>query len=300
MRGDTLVAPRARSRGGRLLTQAWRLAGRGMNPQLATGLIVLFLFLLIGFVLPRFAPSDPAVWNKLPRDLPPQAGYPLGTTSLGQSVFWLLATSIGNSLLIGFSVSLLTTVIGVFVGALAGFVGGVLDRVLSILIDALIAIPTLPILILFAAVFKGDASVVSLIVILIAFNWPWPARQVRAMVLSLRERQFIDVARFSGEGTVKIIVREVTPHLLPFAAANLTNTVLVAISLETGLAVIGVSNLTYPTLGTMIYWALNYQAMFLGLWWWIVPPALATIILFIALFLCSSGLSRSEMSGQHA
>ena len=73
MRGDTLVAPRARSRGGRLLTQAWRLAGRGMNPQLATGLIVLLLFLLIGFVLPRFAPSDPAVWNKLPRDLPPRS-----------------------------------------------------------------------------------------------------------------------------------------------------------------------------------------------------------------------------------
>ena len=257
MKGDTLAAP-LEVRGKNLFARVWRLRGRDMSAQLVAGLIIVTLFLLIGFILPRFAPSDPAVWNRLPRDLSPQAGYPLGTTSLGQSVFWLLATSIGNSLLIGFGVSLMTTIIGVFIGALAGYVGGLLDRVLSIFIDALIAIPTLPILILFGAVFKGKASVVALIVILIAFNWPWPAPAVRAMVLSLRERQFIDVARFSGEGTGKIIVREIIPHLLPWAAANLTNTVLVAISLETGLAVIGVSNLSFPTLGTMIYWVLQY------------------------------------------
>lgn len=299
MKGETLAAP-SRTTGEGLLARVWRLSGRGASPQLVAGLSILTLFLLVGFVLPRFAPVDPAVWNRVPRDLPPQAGYPLGTTSLGQSVFWLLAASIGNSLLIGLGVSVVTTIIGVFVGALVGFVGGTLDRVLGVLIDALIAIPTLPILILFAAVFKGAASVTALIVILIAFNWPWPARQVRAMVLSLRERQFIDVARFSGEGTPKIIAREIVPHLLPWSAANLTNTVLVAISLETGLAVIGVSNLNYPTLGTMIYWALQYQAMFLGLWWWIVPPALATIVLFIALFLSSSGFARTQLGGQHA
>ena len=299
MKGETLAAPRDAKRESWLI-RMWQQRGQGMSAQLIFGLTIVVLFLLIGFILPRFAPSDPAVWNRLPRDLPPQVGYPLGTTSLGQSVFWLLAASIGNSLLIGFGVSIMTTVIGVFIGALAGFVGGLLDRVLSILIDALIAIPTLPILILFAAVFKGKASVAALIVILIAFNWPWPARQTRAMVLSLRERQFIDVARFSGETTGKIIVREIIPHLLPWAAANLTNTVLVAISLETGLAVIGVSNLSFPTLGTMIYWALQYQAMLLGMWWWIVPPALAIIILFIALFLCSSGFSRSQLGGQHA
>lgn len=298
MKGGTLATP-ARRGGENPFARAWRLRSRHANPQLVAGLGILALFLLVGFVLPRFAPIDPAVWNRLPRDLPPSAAHPLGTTSLGQSVFWLVAASIGNSLLIGLGVAVVTTVIGVLVGALIGYVGGVVDQVLSVLIDALIAIPTLPILILFAAVFKGAASVTALVVILIAFNWPWPARQVRAMVLSLRERQFVDVARFSGEGTLKIIVREIVPHLLPWAAANLTNTVLVAISLETGLAVIGVSNLNYPTLGTMIYWALQYQAMFLGLWWWIVPPALATIVLFIALFLCSSGFSRTQ-GGQHA
>jgi len=296
---ETLASPPKSAQSG-LLARVWRLRGQGANSQLVAGLSILALFFVAGFVLPRFAPVDPAVWNRVPRDLPPGAGHPLGTTSLGQSVFWLLAVSIGNSLLIGLSVSVVTTVVGVFVGALAGFIGGVLDRVLGILIDALIAIPVLPILILFAAVFKGAASVTALVAILIAFNWPWPARQVRAMVLSLRERQFIDVARFSGEGNFKIITREIIPHLLPWAAANLTNTVLVAISLETGLAVIGVSNLNYPTLGTMIYWALQYQAMFLGLWWWIVPPALATIVLFIALFLSSSGFSRAQPGGQHA
>jgi peptide/nickel transport system permease protein len=282
------------------LSRIWNLYGRGMNSQLSSGLILLAGFVIVGFVLPLFAPVEPGRWNTFPRDLPPQAAHPLGTTSLGQSVFWLLARAIGNSLVIGLAVSVAATVIGVFIGSLAGFVGGFLDRFLSIIIDALIAIPTLPILILFASLFKGAASVTVLIAILVAFNWPWPARQVRAMVLSLRERQFVDVARFSGQSTSRIISREIVPHLIPWSAANLTNTVLVAISIETGLAVIGVSNLNHPTLGTMLYWALQYQALFLGRWWWIVPPAVASILLFISLFLVTTGFSRSRQGAQHA
>jgi peptide/nickel transport system permease protein len=297
MKGEMVSASAPRS--AELWARLRKIRWPGSNVQLSIGLTSLAIFLLVGFVLPLFAPIDPAVWNRVPRDLPPQAAHPLGTTSLGQSVFWLLAKSIGNSLIIGLGVSVVTTTVGVLVGSLAGLVGGGVDRLLGILIDALIAVPSLPILILFAALFKGAASVTVLIAILIAFNWPWPARQVRAMVLSLRERQFIDVARFSGQSASKIITREIVPHLLPWAAANLTNTVLVAISLETGLAVIGVSNLSNPTLGTMIYWALQYQAMFLGLWWWIVPPAVATILLFIALFLTSSGFSHSQQSSRH-
>lgn len=280
------------------LSRVWGLRGRGMNAQLASGLALVAIFLVVGFVLPLFSPVNAARWNTVPRDLPPQTTHLLGTTSLGQPVFWLLATAIGNSLIIGFGVSVIATIIGVLIGSLAGFVGGVLDRILGILIDALIAIPALPILILFASLFRGAASITVLITILIAFNWPWPARQVRSMVLSLRERQFIDVARFSGQSTFRIITREIIPHLIPWSAANLTNTVLVAISIETGLAVIGVSNLNHPTLGTMIYWALQYQALFLGRWWWIVPPAIASILLFISLFLASSGFTRLQQGAR--
>lgn len=294
-----LVVTSERPRGQNLLSRVWNLRSQGMNAQLASGLIVIAIFLFIGFVLPLFSPVNPARWNTVPRDLPPQATHLLGTTSLGQPVFWLLATAIGNSLIIGFGVSIVATIIGVLVGSLAGFIGGILDRILGILIDALISIPTLPILILFASLFKGAASVTVLITILIAFNWPWPARQVRAMVLSLRERQFIDVARFSGQSTFRIITREIIPHLIPWSAANLTNTVLVAISIETGLAVIGVSNLNHPTIGTMIYWSLQYQALFLGRWWWIVPPAIASIVLFISLFLASSGFTRLQQGARN-
>lgn len=282
-----------------MLARLWGLRRRGMNIQLASGLICLAAFAFVGFVLPLFAPFDPGRWNSVPRDIPPNLQHPLGTTSLGQSVFWLLARATGNSLVIGFAVSAAATLIGVLIGSLVGFVGGLLDRVLSIVIDAVIAIPALPILILFASLFRGAASVTVLITILVAFNWPWPARQVRAMVLSLRERQFIDVARFSGQSTARMIGREIIPHLIPWSAANLTNTVLVAISIETGLAVIGVSNLNHPTLGTMLYWALQYQALFLNHWWWIVPPAVATILLFISLFLVTTGFTRVRQAVQH-
>lgn len=276
------------------LVRFWQHRTQRVNTQLVFGLTAVSVFVIFGFLVPLFAPVRPAAWHTVPRDLTPQAEHILGTTSLGQPVFWLLARATGNSIMIGVAVALASTVIGVSMGSLAGFVGGVVDRILTVVIDAMIAIPALPILILLASLFRGDASVLVLIVILIVFNWPWPARQVRSMVLSLRERQFVDVARFSGQSTSRIILREIVPHMLPWMAANINNTVLVAIALEAGLAVIGMAALEYPTLGTMLYWALQYQSMFRGLWWWIVPPVIATMLLFISLFLVSSGFSQLE------
>jgi len=261
------------------------------NLKLSLGFTLLFFFIIIGFIIPLFAPFDPIEWNSVPRDLPPSREHILGTTSLGQSVFWLLSKAIGNSLLIGLIVASFGTIVGVSIGLLAGFYGSLLDKILVLFIDTFIAVPSLPILILFASFFKGKASLLVLSGILSIFNWSWPARQVRSMVLSIRERNFIDTAYFSGEKTGWIIFGEILPHIFPWAASNFTNTVLVAIGMETGLAVIGLSNLKQATLGTMLFWSLNYQAMLRGLWWWIAPCVIAIILLFISLFLISTGLS---------
>jgi len=261
------------------------------NLKLSLGFTLLLFFIVIGFIIPSFAPSDPVKWNSVPRDLPPSREYILGTTSLGQSVLWFLSKAIGNSLLIGSIVASFGTIVGVSIGLLAGFYGSLLDKILVLFIDTFIAVPSLPILILFASFFKGKASILVLSGILSIFNWSWPARQVRSMVLSIRERNFIDTAYFSGEKTGWIIFGEILPHIFPWAAANFTNTVLVAIGMETGLAVVGLSNLEQATLGTMLFWSLNYQAMLRGLWWWITPCVIAIILLFISLFLISTGLS---------
>jgi len=262
-----------------------------LNYRLRFGLIVLVAFFILGFGLSMFAPDDPRSWNTLPSNLPAGSQHLLGTTNLGQDTFWLLAWSIRSSLIIGLIVALCATTIGVLVGLTAGLLGGLADRALTLLMDALIVIPSLPILILLASLLKGRASLLLIAGVLVVFNWPWPARQARAVALSMRERDFISTAWFSGESRLKIITREIFPYISTWALSNLINTVLVAIAAEAALAVIGLSSLGEATLGSMIYWALQHQALLGGRYLWIGSPVIAIMVLFIGLFFTSTGLA---------
>jgi peptide/nickel transport system permease protein len=257
--------------------------------QLKAGVFLLLFSLIIGFVLPVFGEKNPQSWNTYLKNLRPSFQHLLGTTSLGQDIFWLLTHSIRNSFIIGIIVAFYATLIGVLMGSIAGFKGGIIDRIITILIDTTIVIPTLPILILLGSLLKGRASVLSISLILVLFNWPWPARQVRAMTLSLKERDFIDTARFSGEKQMKIIVKEFLPYVTGWSMASFINTILVAIRTESTLAVIGMSNNSKATLGTMIYWANQHQALLLGNWYWIGAPLVAISIIFVSLFMTLSG-----------
>lgn len=259
------------------------------NLQLKIGVSVLALALIVGFVLPLFHQGNPAEWGTYLKNQDPSAEHWFGTTSLGQDIFWLLAESIKNSFIIGLVVAAFATVIGVIVGLIAGFKGGWIDRMVTLLMDTFIVIPSLPILILLGSLLKGRASVWSISVVLIIFNWPWPARQARAMALSLRERDFIDTAFFSGESLFRIITREILPFVTGWSLANFVNTILAAIRTESSLAVIGMSNNAAATLGTMIYWANQYQAMLAENWWWIGAPVVAIVLIFVSLFLTLSG-----------
>jgi len=265
-------------------------AVRDWPARLKFGAPVVAVFLLFGFLLPLFSSSDPTVWNMLPSNLPPSADHLFGTTDLGQDTFWFLSLAVRNSMIIGLMTAAVSTVIGVLVGLVAGYKGGLSDRLLTLLTDTFIVIPSLPILILIASLLKGRASLVLISLVLVAFNWPWPARQTRAMAMSLREREFVNTARFSGESTLRIILLEIFPYIRAWSMANFVNTVLVAIGAEAGLAVIGLSNMQQATLGTMIYWALQHQALLLGAWFWIGSPVVAVMILFLGLFALSTGV----------
>jgi len=262
-----------------------------LNARLKTGGVLLLLFVVVGVILPRFSPYDPRSWNAVPRNLPPSQAHWLGTTSVGQDTFWLLTFAVQNSLFVGVVVAFFATTIGVFAGLVGGFLGSAIDRGLTLLMDVFISVPSLPILILVASLLQGKTSLLTISLVLIIFNWPWSARQVRSIALSMRERDFINTARFSGSGTLSIVVREIFPYVLTWSLANFVNTVLVAIATESGLAVIGLSSVEQATLGTMIYWGLQYQALLAHRWWWIGTPVIAIILLFIALFLASTGFA---------
>jgi peptide/nickel transport system permease protein len=213
----------------------------------------------------------------------------LGTNSLGQDTFWYLIFAIRNSLLLGMAVSLCTTIISILVGLSAGYIGGWYDRAVMLVTDSFITIPILPILIVLGALVRGNTSFFSIGLILVAFGWAFNSRTVRSIALSIREREFINMARFSGMSTLEIILKEVFPYVYAYMVVGFINSVLFAINTEAALAVIGLSNVRVPTLGSIIFWALNYNALFIGQYTWVVAPVVATVLLFLGLFLTSTG-----------
>jgi peptide/nickel transport system permease protein len=260
-----------------------------LNARLYVGLAIISIFILGSFILPFFSKVDPAAQGTYLKSMPLSAKHFLGTNALGQDIFWFLVFAIRNSLLIGLGASLGITIISTFLGMSAGYIGGWYERIVVLFIDTFITIPVLPILIVLGALVRGNTSFAIVAVILIVFGWAWNARTIRSMVLSLREREFINMARFSGASTFDIIYKEIFPHVYAYMVVGFINTILFAINTEAALAVIGLSKIQVPTLGSIIFWALNYNALMIGQIAWIIAPIVATVLLFLGLFLTSTG-----------
>ena len=254
--------------------------------RLKAGLIMTIFFLILGFVVYFIPHTNPFPNNVMQKNLPPSSEHFFGTTSQGQDIFWLLIEAIHNSLSIGFIVAFLGTVVGL----VAGFVGGGVDRVLMVITDTFVVIPSLPVLILMTSLMRGSGSTVILMALVLAlFAWAWPSRQIRSMALTIKERDFIHTAWFSGEGTVQVVVTEILPYALTWSLSNFMNATLSAIASESSLAVLGLSPANLVSLGNMIQWARQYNAIMAGRWNWILPPIIATILLFVGLFMLITG-----------
>jgi len=260
-----------------------------LNVRLSIGLTLLAIFIIGSLVLPFFSTVDPAAQGTYLKNLKFSSKHLLGTNALGQDIFWYLVFSIRNSLLLGTGVSLGITLISTLMGLSAGYIGGWYERIVVMLMDTFITIPVLPILIVLGALVRGNTSFVIVAVILIVFGWAWNARTIRSMALTLREREFINMARFSGAGTFDIILREIFPYVYSYMVVGFINTILYAVNTEAALAVIGLSKVQIPTLGSIIFWALNYNALMIGQTAWIIAPIVATVLLFLGLFLTSTG-----------
>lgn len=268
------------------LKRFWKNA----NGRLKFGMIVTAFFLILGFIVFYIPHTNPFPNNIREKNLMPSMEHFFGTTSQGQDIFWLLIEAIHNSLMIGFIVAFLGTVVGVFVGLVSGFVGGTVDRILMLVTDTFVVIPSLPVLILMTSLMKGSNSTVFLMALVLAmFAWAWPSRQIRSMALTMKERDFIHTAWFSGEGTIQVVVTEILPYALTWSLSNFMNATLSAIGSESSLAVLGLSPANLVSLGNMIQWARNYNAIMAGRWNWILPPICATVLLFVGLFMLITG-----------
>ncbi len=253
-----------------------------------------FIFLvavLLLALLSLVSPYDPGRTFMVPGDMPPSLEHPFGTSSRGQDIFWWMSFAVRNSLLLGLMTAAVSRVIAIFVGLTAGYRGGFADRVLMSINDSFVVMPVLPILILLSFLMRGSMNLVMLGIIMGLFGWPWDARLIRSQVLSLKERPFTRTAVYSGTSSFRITINEHLPFVLPVVFATTINNLIWAIGMEVTLSVLGLSDVTLPTIGTTIFWANQHQALVAGIWWWLAAPVFVAIILFLGLYLFFSSVN---------
>lgn len=254
------------------------------------GFIVLCLLVFLA-IASFFSPYDPIEWLQVPRDRPPSWPHILGTNSKGQDVFWEATFAIRNSFVIALIAGLLSRVVAILVGFTSGYKGGLTDRILMGISDGLLVIPLFLILIMVAMLLRDAMTLVNTGLLLAFFGWAWDARTIRSQVLSLREREFTQTSILSGNGTLSLVNKEYLPFTMPLIFSTLINNIGWAIGMEIVLAILGLVRLEIPTLGTTLQWAISYQAILLGHWWWILTPLVLTILLLVALYWLSVSVS---------
>jgi oligopeptide/dipeptide ABC transporter ATP-binding protein len=237
----------------------------------------------------------PAQYYPLP--LPPSAAHWLGTTVFAQDVWSQLLAATQATLFVGLLAAAIATVLSILFGVTAGYVGGGADEGLSLVANVFLAIPGLPLLIVLADYVPSAGSSVLLVAAIIAVTtWAYTARTLRAQTLSLRNRDFVEASRVSGEGRLRIILVEVLPNLIPIVAASFLFTTLSAIGAYVALAFLGLAGSptsSPPGLwnwGEMLREGFANNAVRGGWWWWWAPPGLCVALLGTGLALLNFGI----------
>lgn len=257
--------------------------------RVAVGLAV-FCFLLVYASLSFIYPVDPHVPMYGVFD-PPSFQNPFGTDAVGRDVFAQTLHGTWYSLKIGFLAGTLTTLIGVIVGGVSGYFGKVIDEVLSTLTNVVMTIPTLALLIVVTSYVTVRNEWI-MVLLIAAISWPWCARAVRAAMLSLKTREFVDIARQLALGRVRIIFVEILPNMLAYVVMSLALSIGIAVISEASLSALGLGPTDVMSLGIILRWAITFNAAGIGAWWWLVPPGILICLCSTSLLLIKDGLDQ--------
>lgn len=272
-----LVPPSARRR-----SLAALLPSR--SPKLIAGLVIAGVVVLWGIVGPLLV-GDPNEISTL-AFAPPGPQHWFGTTQTGQDVWSQIAVGTRGSLIIGFTVGVLATVLSALFGVLGGYLGGAVDEVFSLVTNVALVIPGLPLVIVIGNYVPENQRGIFLIAVVLALtSWAGSARVLRAVTLSVRNRDYVAASKVAGERTWRILVVEILPNLIPVMASQFVFAIVFAILGEAGLSFLGLGASNTFTLGTILFEAYNALALTQGAWWWFIPPGLVIALFGAALAL---------------
>ncbi len=220
---------------------------------------------------------------------------PLGTDNFGRDVLTELVSATGTSLKIGLVAGLIATGIGLSLGLLAGYMGGWVDDVIMFFTNMFTVIPSFVLLILITYSIGQEHRGATTVAVVIGFTaWVWTARAVRAQVVSLRNRDHVNMAKLSGHSTVRIILLSILPFIASYVIMALILQISSGILAEAGLSILGLGPRTteVPTLGLMMNWSMIYSAHLLGKWWAYFPVILIIALITFSLNLMNTGLDQ--------
>src|SRR6267143_5202412 len=315
----TLTQPPAAGPAPEPILRATRILRLPRSPKVIAGLVLLAPFAVmavIGRWITPYSPNatDPQNWvqhvlvpgtgpgtgfpaNYYPLPLPPSAAHWLGTTVFAQDVLSQVLASTQATLFVGLLAAAIATALSILFGVSAGYFGGGADEVLSLISNVFLAIPGLPLLIVLADYVPTAGSSIFLVAVIIAVTaWAYSSRVLRAQTLSLRNRDFVEAARVSGEGRLRIILVEILPNLIPSVAASFLFTTLAAIYAYVAIAFLGLGGSPTSSLpglwnwGEMLREGFANNAIRGGWWWWWAPPGLCVALLGTGLALLNFGI----------
>jgi peptide/nickel transport system permease protein len=278
----------ARARRRRSFARIWKTYRK--SPMGMAGLIILVFFIGVAIFAPILADAKGlnAVFATGKPYQAPSFQFPFGTDDLGRSILTQVIWGARISLTVGFASTLISIFIGAVIGIMAGYFGGVPETVMMRFTDWFLVIPFLPLAIALASILGQSLGVI--IFVIGVTSWPGTARVVRAQVLTVKTRGYVERARALGASNWHLITRHILPNVFPLIFANTILVVAVAILSETTLSFLGLGDPLHVSWGTMLEFAYAAGAPTTGQWWWIVPPGLAIILVVLAFTMCGYAL----------
>jgi peptide/nickel transport system permease protein len=259
------------------------------NKKLLFGVTIVSIFLLIALIgPPLLAQHDPNA-NSGPPGQGPSAQYWFGTTTFGEDVFSQFVSGVRATFIVGFIGGGLAALVGMAIGFTAGYRGGVIDEILSMLTNVVLVIPTLAILLILSAYLTARGLLVESVFVGLT-SWPWAARAIRAQTFSLVTREFVDMARLSGVRGRKIVLGEIVPNMSSYLFLTFILLFGGAVLIAATLDFIGLGPANGTSLGLMMNKAVLWSALQLGLWWWFIPPGLGIMAIVGGLYVTNVGL----------
>ncbi len=266
------------------------------NKSLGFGLGLAIFLLLFATVGRLFVNTERGPYPLFARPLIrpfEQPAHPLGTDKDGRDLFAAMVVGVGQTGIMVIISGLMGITIGTVLGFITAYFGGMVDRVIQFTASVLLPIPPFLIQVLLVSsplIDKTKVSIWTMAAIIVAFAWIGATLVVRSQVLSMRERQYVSVAKLSGMNDLEIIFKEMLPNLLPFLLSQLVGQIIGALGASFGLSVLGLGPLREPLIGNILYYANFHGALTVGWWWWMLWPVLACIMFFLAPTLINVGL----------